>query len=796
MEFHYQGKYRSEISFPLGGIGTGSIGLSGYGELRDWEIFNRPNIGSWFKKTFPLIRWQSTEQDSEAQARVLLTQKEAPLTPIDGGAWHANAEGFPQIQDNSFQGEFPIAQIQFKDNSIPLDISLKAFNPFIPGDSEASSLPVAILHYEIKNNSSHTMDVAILYSMLNMIGAEPEALRDRVFRTHESGLGENVNEELDMEKVKGLFFSTAQYNETHPKFGTITLLGLKKPKQTIESLPYWPQKRWFASIYEIWNEFKNFGRVPVTGPRGSIGPESEAGAVLVKQRLAPNETTTFSFVIGWYFPNFEKYWANQKIYKDLEKPTWKNHYAIKYPNLQAVINHLIDNLDVWEEFTNIFHDLLFNSTYPAPVVDAVASNLSTLKSATVQRLPNGALYGFEGTSQSYGWCEGSCTHVWGYQQAVPFLFGDLQRSMHETNYQYNMVDEIGALQFRLQLPLDENQQNIGLVLPCADGQLGGVMQFYRDWKICGDLNWLKQWWPSVKTALEFAWEDWDEEKDGILTAFQHNTYDVNFLGPNPMLSGFYLGALLAGEQMAKAMGDEESAKEYRRVFEKGRNWINTNLFNGEYFIQQYDKRKATYDQIGSGCLIDQLVGQWHASLYGLGYIFTPEHTKSTLQAIMKYNFKDPISQVENGARLYATSSEKAVVICSWPKGGRPEIPFPYADEVMTGFEYQFASHLITEGFVDEGIKVTKAIRDRFDGWRRNPWDEFECGHHYARAMASYGLLLSLSGFHFDRTDNMVGFEPVINQENFATFWSLGMFGEISDRISVRSRSRQNLELSE
>jgi hypothetical protein len=130
-------------------------------------------------------------------------------------------------------------------------------------------------------------------------------------------------------------------------------------------------------------------------------------------------------------------------------------------------------------------------------------------------------------------------------------------------------------------------------------------------------------------------------------------------------------------------------------------------------------------------------------------------------------------EFSNGQRTYALNDERGLLLCSWPKGGRPPLPFVYSDEVWTGIEYHVASHLIYEGMIEEGLTVAKAVRDRYDGLRRNPWDEVECGHHYARAMSSWGLLPALTGFSYSGVEKRLEFAPKINAEDFASFWSTG-----------------------
>ena len=109
----------------------------------------------------------------------------------------------------------------------------------------------------------------------------------------------------------------------------------------------------------------------------------------------------------------------------------------------------------------------------------------------------------------------------------------------------------------------------------ADGQMGQIMHAYMDWKLSGDNQWLETMWPRIKKGLEFAWVPggWDANRDGVLDGVQHNTYDVEFYGPNPMCGIYYLGALRAGEEMARAMGDTASAEEYHKLYSQGSSWM-------------------------------------------------------------------------------------------------------------------------------------------------------------------------------------------------------------------------------
>ena len=765
----YEGLRLSQISFPLGGIGTGCVGLSGYGGLRDWEIFNRPNVGGILPYTFPVI--YAREPGKAPVCRVL----QGPALPPHGGdgmgAPHLNGEGFPHMDACRFRGEYPFAEIEFSSRALPIQVVLEAYNPFIPNDADASGYPAAILKYTVHNPTPGTVDVSLAWSMFNPIGTLGVAETIPGHEELEYGLGQNENLVVCRGGLQGVEFVSHKWPETHPRFGSVALMT---PDRGVTVAPYWKRAGWFTPKHDFWDTFSQTGRLPMHTYGPSDEGQSTAGAVGVQARLRPGGSRTITFYITWYFPNFEKYWHRsagtccQAEKAKSCKPVWKNQYAHRFTDASDVAAQLHGEEKAPYGRTRAFHDALFNSSLPAPALDAVSSQMSILKTPTVVRLSDGSFYAFEGCTNGWGCCEGSCTHVWNYQQTLPYLFPGLERTMRDNDYTYNMRED-GGMCFRLQLPLGSAPDAFHA---CADGQMGGIMKALRDWRISGDDAWMQRRWPDIQRALEYAWKAWDPDKQGVMTGIQHNTYDIEFLGPNPMMAGFYLGALRAGEEIARQLGDLDKAAEYRAVFESGCKIVESRLFNGEYYIQDYDPEQAPEYQFGTGCLADQMLGQLLALFAGLGPIFKPERIRKTLRSIVKYNWKSTLKDHANAQRVYALGDEAGLVLCTWPKAGRPDIPFPYSDEVWTGIEYQVASHCIIEGLVKEGLAIVEGARSRHDGQRRNPWDEFECGHHYARAMSAYGLLLALSGFQCDLRAGMLGFAPRTSAENFQCFWSV------------------------
>jgi uncharacterized protein (DUF608 family) len=309
--------------------------------------------------------------------------------------------------------------------------------------------------------------------------------------------------------------------------------------------------------------------------------------------------------------------------------------------------------------------------------------------------------------------------------------------------------------------------------PAADGQMAAIVQLYRDWKLSGDDDFLRRMWEQAAKALEYACHKWDPDGDFVFEAPQNNTFDVDFYGASALTSALFYAALKAAEEMASYLGQNERAAVYRLSRETGSRRMDAMLYNGEYYVQKVPEGTDGYYQYYDGCLANQLFGQQLAHIAGLGYILPEEHVKTAIQAVYRYNFFPVLQEHLNVQRAYAVNGDAGLICCSWPKGNKPAVPFVYCDEVWTGLEYQAAAHLIYEGFYEEALTVVCGVRGRYDGIKRNPWNEVETGSHYVRAMASWGLLLAASGFGCDLTKGEISFEPKVAPENFTCFFSTG-----------------------
>ena len=770
----YDSAHLQRVALPLGGIGTGTVSLGGRGELRDWEIMNVPGKG--FSTVTdgndaPFFAIYTRTASGVGATRILA----GPLYPqeyLHCEGRPVNHHGLPRFRHASFDAAYPFGQVNLSDEAMPVKVRIKGFNPLIPGDTDASSLPLAVLSYEVTNTSAEPVEVSVCGSIRNFVGKDGRtSTSDWKGDYIPTGVNGNANEYRENPAcgLKGLYYYSEKVDPKSPAWGNFSLVT--DSDQQVSYRTYSVDNAWSNSILNFWDDFSEDGLIanPVANVRHTVGNDADPmGSLAVKSSLAPGETRTFNFYLTWNFPN-RIAWAWDNYIAG-------NYYSAQYPDSWDAAARIIPDLADYESRTLAFVGALLSSSYPSAVKEAALYNLNVLRSQTVFRIADGHMMGWEGVMDRFGSCPGTCTHVWNYETATAFLFPELARTMRDVEFNLAMHED-GCMAFRVELPFDTGQSRH----TAADGQLGCIMKLYREWQLSGDNDFLASYWEQCKLALSYTWTEggWDADADGIMEGSQHNTMDVNYFGPNGQMTFWYMGALRAAEQMALAMKDKAFAKKCREIFEKASAYADNELFNGEYYEQKItdpetfeflpeDSDKVPPFQLGKACLVDQLVGQYMAHICGLGYLASKDNIRKTLESVMKYNYHDNLYGHFNNMRTYLFEDEAGMLMASWPKG-RLEVPFPYFNESMTGFEYCAAVGMIYEGLTDDGLKCISSIRSRFDGAKRNPFSEPECGHHYARSMASWSAVIALSGFHYSGVDKSMA----ITAADGRWFWSNG-----------------------
>jgi uncharacterized protein (DUF608 family) len=753
-------------AFPLGGIGSGNISIGARGELRDWEIFNHPAKGTHLPNTFFAIRARAA--DGPAVTRVL----EGPLQPphaLSHGYHPASNAGLPRLHASTLSGAYPIARVAFEDDALPVRVELEAYTPFVPLDPDDSGLPCAILAYTVTNTSASQVELTLAGSLFNPVGG---VAFDRFGNMMPGGLGGNLNEARSDGALRGLLLRSTKYGADRLEYGE---LALASDHERVTTKRAWMRGAWWDFLQEFWDDFADDGLLTDLGyETPSDDGRSDTCSLGLLDTLEPGATQTYRFFLAWYFPNRPHSWKWQS------ERLARVRYAARFDGAWEVAGYTHDNLARFEGATRGFQQALWGSTLPEPVIDALAANILPLRSTTCFWLEDGRFFGWEGCFDDAGCCEGTCTHVWAYAYTLAYLFPSLEREMRRLEFEVE-TDAQGYMNFRGMQTFGEqfvwHFQRDQQPEAAVDGQMGSVLRAYREWQLSGDREWLARVWPGVRRAIEYAGPHWDADGDGVPDGKQHNTYDIEFYGPNPLCGIYYLGGLRAAEELARVQGDEELAAGYHAMFERSSARLEQLLWGGEYYVQRLDDVDAYKYQHGLGCLSDQLLGQLHARVLALGDLVPAEHARQAIKAVFEHNFRRGFGDHVNCQRTYVLGDESGLLLCSWPNGGRPRLPFVYSDEVWTGIEYQVAAHLIYEGWVSEGLELVEAVRARHEGVRRNPWNEVECGHHYARSMASWALLPALSGFECDMGVGRMRFAPRTGDlpasDSFSCVWSCG-----------------------
>ena len=756
----------------MGGFGAGMICLDGAGALSKFSLHHRPDVEREHH-VFAAVSFKGAKPYARLLEGPVPTWKIRPQFPgPDGtGCW-----GLPRYHRATMEARFPFATVQLTDDEVPLAVSLTGWSPFSPGDADSASLPVAGLEYRFDNRSQTSVEGVFSFNAEN-------------FMADAGGYQSTpISERLDrIRPTQGGFILYGPGAKDRPTDEGSCAVWVREPNVEVNHA-------WLLdSLDLLWRELQG----AAANPRmPSLNAPSAGASLFVPLTLAPGEARTITVYLAWYVPKSDLYEPEKGFREgkqiDYPKPIerYRPWYAAHFSAIADVISYWQDRYETLKEQSNLFARTLQDSTLPPEVLEAVIANLSILKSTTVLRQADGRLWGWEGSymesSDDRTGVSGTSTHVWNYAQSIAHLFPDLERGLRETELTNNQNKE--GLQY-CRTPLPIRPVEAGHTFPdgpAADGQLGGIIKVYREWRISGDTDWMRRLWPRVQDSLNYCIRTWDPDREGWLKEPHLTTYDQHFWGADSLCMSLYLGALKAGILMGQSLN--ESTGMYRSLLEAGVRRMETLLFNGEYFFQaakwtglrtpfpprfdliygdspgwlDYERKEGPPGQYGTGCLSDGVFGVWLGLMSGLeAFIETPK-VESHLLSVYRYNFKTDLTDHANLLRAdFACNEEPGLLLCTWPRGGRPPLPILYSDEVWTGLEYQVASHLIAIGKISEGLDIVRSCRQRYDGRVRNPFSEVEAGHWYARAMSSYALLQALSGARFDAVDKVLHLKPRI-----------------------------------
>jgi len=765
----YKGRNLDMIAFPIGGIGAGMFCLDGTGTLSHLSIRNAPDVFNT-PRLFAAISVKGAPECTRVLEGPVPGWKRFSVRNGGHGVYGTTI-GLARFRETEFQARFPFAEVRLKDAALPLSVTITGWSPFIPTDADNSSLPAGGLEYQFTNTSRTTREFVFSFNSYTQRG-----LRQIV-------------------KMPNGFILSNDTATTPDQKGDLAFFT-DEPGTTVNYC--WFRGGFYDALNVVWKHLQE-ARIEAVEPQ----PNAPGATVYVPFTLRPGEKKTIRLMAAWYVPDTRLRFQNdvkdpddstvRDASADLPSRFHKPWYSSRFANIGEVVEYWRTHYASLRDKSLLFTNAFYRSTLPAEVLEAVAANLSILKSPTILRQYDGRLWTWEGCEDDEGSCPGSCTHVWNYAQAIPHLFPALERGLRETEF-FEGQNKAGHQQFRAALPIRPQAHDF---YAAADGQLGGIMKVYRDWHIGGNRAWLQRLYPRVKASLDYCIRTWDPRRVGRLEEPHHNTYDVEFWGPDGMTGSYYLGALEAFIRIGEYLG--EDVADYRQLFGKAKTFMEDSLYNGRYFIQQIQwkglkatdpvevsahsihggyspealdllRKEGPKYQYGTGCLSDGVVGDWLALVCGLPEPLDRQKVVQHLESVVQYNFKTDLSAHSNPDRPgYALGTEGGLLLCSWPLGNSLSLPFVFSAETWTGIEYAVASHLILEGKVKEGLQLVRTCRRRYDGVVRNPFDEYECGHWYARALSSYSLLEALTGARFDAVSHTLFIHSQIG--DFVSFLS-------------------------
>jgi len=809
-------KSRDELKYigmPVGGIGCGTLYLGGDGRLWLWDIFNtRENyLVDHVAKDFDWAGHASKRMDVPSKDGANYV---APLNIDDGGRDRDLLQGFmlrvavgervfvrrleaADWAEVEFQPTYPIGKLRYTDPDVPVVVTMEAFSPFIPTNEKDSGLPATVLSFEVENLGDRAVEVSLLgwlENKVSVLAARKQALeRNNVFFRSGSLRGFVGS----MRKTAG----DDQDEWTRAcDHGTLCLASRDPHAIVYPQLPHPLDHGLFARL-DSSPPPRSEATARTLVAEGSTSPapaEPFVAGVRCSRRLGPKGCASIDFVLGWHFAQLQPSQFGQGYL-----PSGR-YYGTLFRDAQDVLRHVDEHYSRLTGTTRAWTRLWYEeSTLPRWFAERTLWNASTLATGTVWRLSDGRMYGFESAGQPR-W-PGTCTHVWQYAQAPARLFPALERDVRERVDLGVAMNGDGGIGFRGEADRE----------PAIDGQAGTILRIYREHQMSPDDAFLRRNWPNIRRAIEFLLRQ-DTDGDGLVDTSLENTLDAKWGGQIAWIAGLAIAAVEAGRRMAEEAGamdaryrDDRFVDHCKAFVGRGSRAMVDKLFNEElgYFIHaparptsKRDGELGTYDSSH----IDQVYGQAWAHQVGLGALWDRGKTLRALQALVSRNLTDdvtPFTAYVPAPRPYALPGEAGTIMTVAPPGD-PN-PFGsttawnlgYFHECMSGFEHQLAAHLMAEGQVEHAFKVIGAIHARYHAKKRNPFNEVECGDHYARAMASYGSFISACGFRYHGPRGHLRFAPRFNQADFrCAFTSASGWGSYGQQCLSGESQRHRIRM--
>ena len=791
----YESGSRVRSGISMGGIGAGSIEMRKDGQFYNWSIFNNYPLGTGpqFKlQTLPyknsensylffLVRYQ-VEGDSPKLKLLQLNNS------IQEGAMEGLVYYYPWmkgVDKITYNACFPFVNMVFSDKEMPFTISLEAFSPFIPHDVKNSSLPGVFFNFKINSLTEKKVDVMLLGTLRNLVSY------DKIEKAFESEL-------ISKSNYKFFIHKTTNTDTQSPTFGEMGLGAVGG--DDISYYLGWEHKHPYYEKLLVSKKLENIDDTHnrnIKSEEGKIigrlvGEDNDQrcfSSIAVSKELKSHSEFSTIFFFNWYFPNAygavnvsDKKTVNDRLHSPYTinlKPTKiiGHYYQNYFEKVYGVADYFVNQAAQLSQQTHQFTDDFYSSDLPSFVLNQVNSQLNTLVSSSVLT-HNGSFAIREGLTPELSWGPNATLDVSLYGSPMLIsLFPTLQQAMMKAHARLQTKD--GEVNHGLGYDLDYNQNGTWGVYDRIDLVPNYIQMVLRDYFWTNDKEYLKEMWPGIKRGIEYVIAKKDLNGDqmpdmnGIMCSYDN----FPMYGLSSYIQSQWITALKMASLAASDMKDTKSAEKYQKLAQKGTLLMEEKLWNGSYYDLSNDYTGSK--GIDNGCLTDQLIGQWVADCSGLGVILNPERVKKALKTILNKSFIDQ-SFLRN---------------CTWPQ--YPDL-YPIhtsnlwvdqANTAWSGVELAFASLLIYQGLVDEGLGVIKAVDDRYREAGLY-FDHQEFGGHYYRPLSAWAILNSMLGFSINR--GVLNFDPKLKEEQFSLFFTTpsatAIFSKTSKDMNITVRT--------
>ena len=303
----YDQQHLTRIALPLGGIGTGTVSLGGRGQLQDWEIMNRPAKGYstvLMGNTAPFFAIHVLEKKA---TKALIGPLEAhEYQHMEGRP--VDHHGLPRFASASFETAYPFGQVNLSDQTMPVLVRIKGFNPLIPADADASGLPCAVLTYEVTNTTNQPLTVSVCGSLRNFVGRDgSKTNRSWKGELEPQGAKQNRNQFRQGSGFSGIYMDSEGVDTADPAWGTFALTtneprGISYRTSSVSNA-------WENALLDFWDDFSDDGRLV---EKARPADEDPMASLAVQKKIGPKQTETFTFLLTWHFPNrFD--WSKERV---------------------------------------------------------------------------------------------------------------------------------------------------------------------------------------------------------------------------------------------------------------------------------------------------------------------------------------------------------------------------------------------------------------------------------------------------------------------------------------------------